>query len=100
MLRDEILTSDGCVVWSLWDGYLGDRSGQRLVEELNTAGVPLAQLHTSGHASLADLKRFVDGIEPRTVVPIHTENPHAYSDMLATPVAMQPNGSWWPVDAM
>ena len=32
--------------------------------------------------------------------PSHTENPHAYSGMLATPVAMQPNGSWWPVDAM
>ena len=100
MLRDEILTSDGCVVWSLWDGYLDDRSGQLLVEHLDAAEVPLVKLHTSGHASPTDLQRFVDGIKPRTVVPIHTENPHAYSGMLATPVAMQPNGSWWPVDAM
>lgn len=100
MLHRQVITNQSCVVWSLWDGYLAERSGQRLIEQLKAARVPLAQLHTSGHASPTDLKRFVDAIKPRTVVPIHTEKPRAYSEMFGTSVEMQSNGSWWPVGAM
>ena len=34
--------SGGSVVWPLWDAYLSDPSGQRLIKGLSGARVPLA----------------------------------------------------------
>ena len=35
-------------------------------------GVPLEVVHTSGHASIADLKRLADAMAPEVLVPVHT----------------------------
>ena len=63
--------------WSLWKGYLEDRSGQKLQRDLEALAVPLAVLHTSGHASVRDLRRLVDAINAQTVTYLHTEHPDA-----------------------
>ncbi len=39
-------------------------------------------LHSSGHASADDIMEFVREIGPRTVVPIHTENPNYFLEHL------------------
>jgi ribonuclease J len=59
-------------------------------------GVPLVHHHTSGHASLCDLKRLVAALHPRQVVPIHTEGAHEYARHFAA-VAPQDDGTWWGV---
>ena len=64
------LTSDGVVVWSLWDGYLKVASSQRLQAALRAAGLEVVHHHTSGHASAADLARLQAAIRPRQTVPI------------------------------
>lgn len=88
----------GAVVWSLWDGYLEDPSGQRLQNRLAEADVPLVHHHTSGHASTDDLKRLVDALDANVVVPIHTEHPGSYSpDVAGDELALRPDGQWWPV---
>ena len=94
MIRSEVLVG-GCVVWSLWDGYLHGATGDRLRATLTAAGVPLVHLHTSGHASPTDLQRLVAAVRPGVVVPIHTEAPEAYGELLNAPVAVHPNGEWW-----
>lgn len=38
------------------------------------------QIHASGHASGPELQAMIDKIKPRTVVPIHTEHPGAFSN--------------------
>ncbi|MEM0449061.1 MAG: MBL fold metallo-hydrolase RNA specificity domain-containing protein [Methanomassiliicoccales archaeon] len=35
--------------------------------------------HASGHASVEDLLRIVEEIDPKLVIPVHTENPHPFS---------------------
>jgi ribonuclease J len=96
LLTHNALTPHGVVVWSLWSGYLRERAGRRLKETLVRAGVPLIEAHTSGHASVADLRRLVAAINPGRVVPIHTDAPHAFAGLFAraTPVA---DGDWWNV---
>lgn len=94
MVRCEIL-NNGCVVWSLWDGYLKGASGERLISTLARADVPLVQIHTSGHASPTDLRRLVAAVRPGVVVPIHTENPGAYGELLDASVAVHADGEWW-----
>lgn len=96
MLRDGILAG-GAVVWSMWDGYLNQPSGQRLQKELKSANVPLIHHHTSGHATPADLARLVQALRPEVVVPIHTEAPDVYASAVGDKVRPHADGTWWTV---
>jgi len=87
----------GAVVWSMWDGYLKDARGQRFVASLEAAGVPLIHHHTSGHASVDDLKRFVVAVDPAVVVPIHTEAPEQFEATFGKRVVQRDDGQWWSV---
>ena len=59
-------------IWSQWDGYLLDGPGAKLKADLAERNVPFESIHTSGHASIADLKRLAKAIAPKALVPIHT----------------------------
>lgn len=85
----------GCVVWSLWDGYLEEPRGAQLQQALADAGIPLLHHHTSGHASPADLRRLAHAINATTVVPIHTEAPDRYAQVLGRAVTRRADGVWW-----
>jgi ribonuclease J len=96
LIREGLLTG-GAVVWSMWDGYLGEPSGQRLQAALQTANIPLIQHHTSGHATPADLVRLVQALRPNVVVPIHTEAPDAYAAAIGDIVQFHADGTCWTV---
>jgi ribonuclease J len=96
LIRGGLLTG-GAVVWSMWDGYLEQLSGQRLQTALQSASVPMIQHHTSGHATPADLVRLVQALRPDAVVPIHTEAPDAYATTVGEIVQPHPDGTWWTV---
>jgi ribonuclease J len=83
-------------VWSLWDGYLSDASGQRLQTTLSAAGLELVHHHTSGHASAADLARLQVAIAPGRTVPIHTQHPASVPGAEGTNPA---DGVWWEIRA-
>jgi len=96
LIREGLLTG-GAVVWSMWDGYLGEPSGKRLQAALQSASIPLIQRHTSGHATPADLVRLVQALRPDVVVPIHTEAPDAYASTIGELVQPHADGTWWAV---
>ena len=52
--------------------------------------------HTSGHAPLADLKRFAEAINARKVIPIHTAEPEQYDEFFQK-VEPKEDGQWWEV---
>jgi len=58
------------LIYSMWDGYLGDDEKLRLFWEENK--VPIIHVHTSGHAHIADLKKFAEALSPKSIIPIHT----------------------------
>ena len=62
-------------IYSMWEGYL-ERSNLR--ETLKQKGIELQTIHTSGHATEQDLKRFAEAFEPKCLVPIHTFQPCEY----------------------
>jgi ribonuclease J len=96
LLTAGILTPEGMAVWSLWGGYLHQPSGKKLAAVLDEADVPLRSLHTSGHASVADLRRLTEAIEPEAVVPIHSEATHRFAELFDD-VQPHPDGEWWEV---
>jgi ribonuclease J len=57
--------------YSMWMGYLASADGQRLRSWFDAGGSRAVHLHTSGHASPADLRAFAQAINPTRLVPIH-----------------------------
>ena len=60
------------LTYSMWQGYLEADSSKKVIQWLETNGIPWGSIHTSGHASVADLRRFAAALAPRSLVPIHS----------------------------
>lgn len=99
MLRDldqaQCLTG-ALAVWSQWSGYLQQERGQALARELAERSIPLEHAHTSGHASIKDLKRLASAIAPKMLVPVHTFAPRLFLDHFDA-VSLKQDGEWWDV---
>ena len=82
MMRDGLLadyrakgvvpTSEDAFNYSQWIGYLEKPCAG--LEWCRTAGAKIAHLHTSGHASSADLRAFAAAMDARAIVPVHGTN--------------------------
>ena len=62
-------------IYSMWNGYLKDNR-RKLVDVqawFRDNGVAPQFIHTSGHASFNDLQRFTEALNPKCLVPIHSE---------------------------
>lgn len=69
-------------VFSSWAGY-ADRIAARSFALMRETGARIEHIHTSGHASAADLRNFVRALQPRRIVPVHGENWHLPHDGFA-----------------
>jgi len=83
-------------IWSQWAGYLADGAGAKLKAELAERGVPFEIIHTSGHASIPDLKRLAAAINPAALVPIHTFEADRYAALFSN-VVRRNDGEWWAI---
>ena len=50
--------------YSMWEGYLKEASSRPVLDWLDRHGIAWQVLHTSGHASVADLQRFAAALAP------------------------------------
>lgn len=96
LIRGGALSQSGTAVWSLWDGYLRQPSGCALTALLRENNIPMPQLHTSGHASVPDLRRLVGAVRPTRVIPIHSEAGDRYAGLFPG-VECHADGDWWEV---
>jgi ribonuclease J len=71
-------------IYSMWSGYLDQsESLRKLRAYLDSKGVRFIELHTSGHATLQDLKKLAKATQPKTVIPIHTFYPERFTDLFS-----------------
>jgi len=84
------------LIYSLWPGYLEKESTKRLRAWLKRCGIPMYKVHTSGHAPVVDLKRLVDALAPRALVPVHSFAPDLFANLFSN-VAAKTDGQWWEV---
>lgn len=54
-------------------------SFRRLTKWIELCGLKLEYAHTSGHMYQKDIERLISEIDPKIVVPIHTEHPELFS---------------------
>ena len=66
-----IPNNDDAWCYSQWHGYLAQPDGEALKAWFDDGGAKPAHIHTSGHASVADLKAFAAAVNPRMLLPIH-----------------------------
>jgi ribonuclease J len=65
-----------------------------LIKTLGIAGIPFTSVHTSGHASVADLGRLITALSPSQVVPIHTDAADSFVELFPN-VQAHDDGTWW-----
>jgi ribonuclease J len=64
-------TADDAFNFSMWRGYLSEPDIAEVLEWCRGRGTEIAYIHTSGHASPADLRAFAAAIRPKVTVPVH-----------------------------
>jgi len=71
---------DRTFIYSQWEGYLNEKFEQ--YEHLQKF-VPkdYIYLHTSGHADFDTIKKVCEVVNPKIIIPIHSENPYQFKEM-------------------
>jgi len=65
------------IIYSMWEGYLDDRFKQYCADK----EIEIEQIHTSGHATVEDLKTFAKALNPKVLIPIHTFEASKYPEL-------------------
>lgn len=97
MLRDlqRAQCLDGAsLVSSVWSGYV-HRSHDEL-DKMKQAGIERFHVHTSGHATVEELQKFVDAFPNSRIVPIHLEDREGFG-RLSSKVELKNDHEWWEV---
>ena len=98
MLRDlkraQCLNGATTLVSSVWSGYV-HRSHDEL-EKMKQAGIERFHVHTSGHATVDELQKFVDAFPNSRIVPIHLEDREGFG-RLSPKVELRNDHEWWEI---
>jgi ribonuclease J len=86
----------GCVVCSVWDGYLEKESNRWFVEWMKRTGILMHSCHTSGHASVPDLRRMRNAFADAVAVPVHLADREQFQELFGN-VRLRKDGEWWEV---
>jgi len=65
------------LIYSMYERYLTNE----FKVKCGRKGIEIEHVHTSGHATIEDLKTFADAINPKTLIPIHTFYANNYKDL-------------------
>jgi ribonuclease J len=90
------LPSPSKVFYSMWTGYLSQESGAESVKVKKNPRVDWEEIHASGHASSAALRRLTTRLGPALLVPIHSQTPDLMKDFGAQ-VFLPQRGVSYPV---
>jgi len=72
--------TEGLFIYSMWQGYRSSDYQQSFEGWLQEKGFKDTYLHTSGHATVSDIRRLISGLQPKKIVPVHTMWPGAFLD--------------------
>lgn len=74
----ELGNIDGAkIIYSMWEGYLTPEFKEYCAQK----GLIIEKVHTSGHATIDDLKAFSDALKPDILIPIHTFEAERYQSL-------------------
>ncbi len=71
---EEFSFEGGTLFYSMWEGYKKEKNTKEFLEFMEEKGVKIISLHTSGHADKKDFDKLIKKVEPKIIIPVHTEN--------------------------
>ena len=80
--------SKALAIFSMWHGYL-ERGN--LGEFLESNGITITEIHTSGHAYIGQVQMLADALKPRWIIPIHTFYPEKFKEMFPNVIQLDDN---------
>ena len=69
---------NGILFYGMWKGYLERKDMKEFISYMESLGVKMHVLHTSGHADINAINALVEAVSPQYIIPVHTENPDWY----------------------
>ena len=66
---------------SMWKGYVEEKSGAYNKELAKALGSDYEYLHTSGHCDMKSLREIFRHLQPKAIIPIHTDNPNKFVEL-------------------
>ena len=89
----DLNVKDGNYIYSRTEPFdeEGELSKDRLDNWVKTVGIKIVEnpkLHVSGHATVEEIKQVVDIINPKHVVPVHTQHPEAFKKIFKDKVLL------------
>ena len=79
-LREKFLDRDGQIIYSMWKGYLEEEHADKALIDY-IGGHPYESLHTSGHAYVETIAQLIETVDPKVIVPMHTERAEEFSSI-------------------
>ncbi|HNV95988.1 MAG TPA: MBL fold metallo-hydrolase RNA specificity domain-containing protein, partial [Bacteroidales bacterium] len=73
--------NNGVFIYSMWSGYKKEKSTKDFIDALLKKGMTEKEIHTSGHADQEGLKRMVEVLKPKNLIPIHTFEGKEYENV-------------------
>jgi len=83
---------EGNFIYSMWSGYKTKPATKKFLKYFESRGFTLHDIHTSGHADIETLKKMVEAIQPKNIVPIHTFHGADYSKTFGKNVKVVEDG--------
>lgn len=74
-INEERSFENGILFYSMWKGYRENEYTKEFLRYMESTGVKIHTLHTSGHADIATIDRLVEKTSPDILIPVHTERP-------------------------
>jgi ribonuclease J len=76
----------------MWEGYFQKSNTKKFIDFLTERKFTIHKIHTSGHAETKTLKKMVEAIKPKNIVPIHTFEGDKYKNIFNEPIVELKDG--------
>jgi ribonuclease J len=76
----------GNLIYSMWEGYLLKSDTKKFINYLTDRKFSVYKIHTSGHADISTLKKMVEAVKPKYIIPIHTFAGSEYNKIFSVPI--------------
>ena len=64
---------DGILFYGMWKGYQEQEDMKSFLDFMQSLGVKIHTLHTSGHADTDTIEKLINDVQPTIIMPVHTE---------------------------
>lgn len=78
-LVSDINFMNGLLVYSYWSGYKEQSEMKSFLAECQKLGLIVRTLHTSGHADKEAIRKLIETVKPKRILPVHTEFPEWFA---------------------